>query len=71
MSQLKKIISQAGKEEPALALLLWKDFKCQGKLDIQVTKQALELAKELGVEEEFDKISSMLPPMRIEPRYPN
>ena len=60
---------QAGKEELALAVILWKDFKSQGKMDIEITKSALEMAKHLGVSEEFNGLMSKIPPMKIEPRY--
>jgi len=52
----------------ALAILLWKDFKCNGKFDTDLTLQALALAKDLGVAKELEVLFSQLPPMRIEPR---
>lgn len=61
-------ISEEEKEELAVALLLWKDFKTQGKMDVEITKQALQLAKLLNIEEQFDKMHIKLPPMKIEPR---
>ena len=61
-------LSQAGKEELALAILLWKDFKSQGKVDFEIMKQALEFAKNLKIEQEFNLLHSQLPPMEIKPR---
>ncbi len=61
-------LTQAGKEELALAILLWKDFKSQGKMDIEIMKQALEFAKKLKIEQEFNAIHSQLPAMEIKPK---
>jgi len=47
------MISKEGKEELALALFLWKEFKSQGKTDLVVHKQMFEMARHLGVEEEL------------------
>lgn len=63
-----KLLSQAGKEELALALLLLKDFKCDGKFDLDVTRTVLEMARFLGVLPEFEKLMSELPPMKVVPR---
>jgi hypothetical protein len=64
-------LSERGKEELALALILWKDFKTGGKMDIEATKQAYELADMLGVTKQFDALIPKVPPMKVEPRYPN
>ena len=61
-------LTQAGKEELALALLLWKDFKSQGKVNFVIMKQALEFAEKLKIEQEFNMLHSQLPPMEIKPR---
>ncbi len=61
-------LTQAGKEELALAILLWKDFKSQGKMDVEIMKQALEFAKNLKIEKEFHALHSQLPPMEIKPK---
>jgi hypothetical protein len=61
-------LTKAGKEELALALLLWRDFKSDGKLDIEITKQTLGFVRMLGVEEEFNALLPQVPPMRIMPR---
>ena len=62
-------ISKAGKKELALALLLWKDFKCQGHIDIDFYKQMLELADYIGVREELDElIKEVLFPFEIKLR---
>ena len=58
----------AAKEELALALLLWKDFKSQGRFDVKITLDAIKFAEVLGVKDEFDKLLSKLPPMKIVPR---
>jgi len=49
-------LSQDGKEELALALLLWKDFKCQGKFSIDFNIQMLKLADGLGVRKGLDEL---------------
>lgn len=58
-------ITQAGKEELALALILWKDFKSQGKFDPGITLTAIELADCIGVKPEFEKLLSIVPVMKI------
>jgi hypothetical protein len=63
-----KELSEAGKEELALALLLLKDFKSQGKMDLEVSMMVIGLADHLGVRAQFDKLMPIVPPMRIEPR---
>jgi hypothetical protein len=61
-------LTEQGREELALALLLLKDFKCEGKFDGQVTMNILKLAKELGVLTQLEKLMTKIPPMRIVPR---
>ncbi len=59
-------LSKDGKEELALALLLWKDFKCQGKVDLEFYKQMLSFADHLGVRAELEElIKKVLVPFRI------
>ena len=62
-------LSEAGKEELAIALLLWKDFKSDGKMDIEVSKVAIDFAQMLGIYEQFNSMMPKLPPMKIVPRY--
>ena len=63
---MKQELSQGGKEELALALLLWKDFKCQGKMDVGIYKQMLQLADHLGVSQELEAlIKKVLFPFEI------
>ena len=61
-------LSKAGKEELALAFVLWKDFKSQGKMDIKIMKQAVSFADRFGVRKEFEELLSKLPPLKIEAR---
>lgn len=63
-----KELSKEGKQELALALLLWKDFKCDGKWNLEVTRQCYEFVLALGVKDEYDALMPKLPPMRITPR---
>jgi len=60
-----KNLTTAGKEELALALLLWKDFKSDGSLNIEITKQTIYFAEMLDVKEQFDSLLTKLPPMKI------
>ena len=62
-------LSDGGRQELALALLLWKDFKCQGKLDLEIYLQAVSFAEMLGVKDKFEELMKKLPPMKIELRY--
>lgn len=66
---MMKELSKDGKEELALALILWKDFKTQGKMDLEIFKQAIEFADYLDVRNEFEELLSKLPPLKIERRY--
>lgn len=61
-------LSEAGKQELALALILWKDFKSDGKFDVEILKIALELAEMLGVMDQYNDLQAKIPPMRITPR---
>jgi len=61
-------LSSAGREQVALALILLKDFKCEGRFDLEITKMIIELAQHLGVMAEYDKLQSVVPPMKITPR---
>jgi hypothetical protein len=61
-------LSQAGKEELALALLLLKDFKSEGRFDPEITLSVLKMAQHLGVLEEFNKLLTQVPPMKVVPR---
>jgi hypothetical protein len=63
-----KELSEAGKEELALALLLLRDFKSDGKMDIGVTKMVLELCEHCGVTKQYEKLMPLVPPMKITPR---
>ena len=59
-------LSQDGKEELALALLLWKDFKCQGKLNLDFYKQMLQFADGLGIRPELEELNKkVLIPFRV------
>lgn len=62
-------LSDDGKQELALALVLWKDFKTQGKMDLEIFKQAIDLSDMLGVRKEFEELIKKLPPLKIAPRY--
>ena len=66
---MPKQFSQAGKEELALAIILWKDFKSQGKFDIDISMQAIELAKTLNILEIMQKMQAKIPVMEIKPRH--
>lgn len=61
-------LTDAGKEELALAILLWKDFKADGKFDVDITMQALKFAAMLDVQQQFEKLMVTLPPLKITPR---
>ncbi len=61
-------LTTKGKEELALALLLWRDFKSQGRYDVEIIKQMFEFADHLGIRQELDKMMVKLPPMSIIPR---
>ena len=53
-------LSEAGREELALAIYLWKEFKSQGSLDVDIMRKALEFCKMLGVEKQWDKVSKQI-----------
>jgi hypothetical protein len=70
MSDKEKIVglTESGKEDLALAILLWKDFKADGRFDLDITLQAMKMADYLGVRDQYDSLLSKIPPMKIEPR---
>ena len=49
-------LTKGAKEEIALALFLWKEFKSQGKFDIETLKQVFQLAEYLDVKEQLDDL---------------
>jgi hypothetical protein len=65
---MKATLTPEGREDLAFALLLLKDFKSKGRFDPDITIQIIGLAKALGVSAEYDKLLTVIPPMRIEPR---
>lgn len=64
-------LSEEGKEELALALLLWKDFKKQndGESWAKAAMQMFEMAEMLGVKKELEYLIPRLPPFKITPKY--
>ena len=61
-------LSPEAKEDIAFSMILLKDFKSQGKMDVGVSTYVIKLVDHLGVREEFDKLLAKIPPMRIEER---
>lgn len=61
-------LTDDGKQELALALLLWKDFKSQSVFDPDMTLRALKFAEYLGVKEEFGDLLREMPVMEIKPK---
>ena len=64
---MKVNLSKAGKEELAIALILWKDFKSQGKWDAELTIQMLEFGKRLDIYQELESMIPRVPRMTIKP----
>lgn len=58
-------LNPAEKEEVALALLLLKDLRSDGRFIPQVTATTMRLAAKLGVQAELEKMMSQLPPTRV------
>jgi hypothetical protein len=65
---MDKELNEAGKEQLALALILLKDYKSGGRMDVEITKMVIELAQHLDVLEQYNKLLPIVPPMKIEPR---
>lgn len=61
-------LTPEGKQDLALALILLKDFKSQGKFDSDLLVQIINLAKHLGVFKEYEDLIPKIPPMEIKPR---
>lgn len=53
-----KQLNDAGKQELALALVLWKDFKSDGKMDIDISLQMFSFAKHLGIQKRWKRCSA-------------
>lgn len=60
-----KSLSVGGRDQVALALIFLKDWKSEGKLDVETITSILGLADHLGVRAEYDKLISKIPPMQI------
>lgn len=60
-----KSLSEGGRDQVALALIFLKDFKSEGKMDIETITSIIGLADHLGVRAEYDKLISQIPPMQI------
>jgi uncharacterized protein YihD (DUF1040 family) len=56
------------KEEVAIALLLWRDYKSQGIQDLNIITLMFKIAKAIGVSKELEDMMSKFPPMKITPR---
>lgn len=64
-------LSEAGREELALALILWRDFKTTGRpgrMDVEVIKQMCEFAEMLGVTDDLHRMMPKVSPMKITAR---
>lgn len=58
-------LCKVGKEELALALILWKDFKSQGEMDVEIFIQYKKFAEMLGVWKKANELITKLPPFEI------
>jgi hypothetical protein len=63
-------LSEEGKQELALALILWKAFKKSGDVSVEhkvwVYKKTAELAEMLGVKKQMDELDrKILTPIKI------
>lgn len=63
------ILTDEGKQELAVALILLQDFKTDGIFDVEVCQQIHKLAMYLNIEKEYNAVRSLVPPMKIIPRY--
>ena len=69
---MKKLsnLSDEGKQELALALLLWRDFKKPDDGDwARTVMQMFEMAEMLDVRKELEYLIPRLPPFKITPLY--
>lgn len=65
---MKNQLSEEGREQLALALIIWKDFKSEGRYDPDLTIQMIRLADHIGVRAELDKLIPIVPRMKVIPR---
>lgn len=65
---MKRLNTEVVKQELALALLLLKDFKSDGKFDVDIAIEIFDLADYLDCKKELESLMSKLPPMKISPR---
>lgn len=61
-------LNDAGKDELAIALILWRDFKSEGKFDHDIIIKMFAFADHLGIRKQLEDMISKLPPMTIVPR---
>lgn len=64
----EKVLSEDGKQDVALALIFLRDFKSEGRFDVDVSASIFEIAAHLGVAEQYNQLLSKVPPMRVVPR---
>lgn len=67
-SEIRTCLTDEGKLDLALALILLKDYKSQGKWDSDVSLTIIKFATSLGVRKEFTELLSKVPPMLIKPK---
>jgi hypothetical protein len=65
VAKTKIALTEEGKRELAVALVLWKDFKDQGKMDIEVMKSVVKFAEIIDVTAEFQEMLSKMPRTKI------
>lgn len=69
---MKKLLSEAGKEDLAIALLLLRDFKSDGRgFDVETVKAMLDMAEYLEITDVLNKMMAKFPTMRIVPKWKN
>ena len=61
-------LTEAGREDLAIALILLKDWKSEGRFDLELSRQTLRFARILGIGDEYVDMMSKVPPMKIEER---
>lgn len=59
---MKELLFQGEREEIGLVVVLWRQLKSRGRFDPSIAARALELARHLGVEKEYEANLATLAP---------
>lgn len=63
-------LSEAGKHELALGLILWNDYQSKGQFKMDVSIRMFELARHVDITDHVQRLLGKVPRMNIEVIHP-